>query len=122
MACLAQGHISVPQDLQSIDISISQNIHLLATSFQLQVLVLSVTIIEDNYRAVVGVENNNKIMTSDSTHSTGSSYFNVPVPTQGIKDILPLAQVEPCDTPRERIPGFGPAVSNKCQQPESAMA
>ena len=86
---------------------------------------LSETIIDNDYRAVVRVENNNKIMTSDSTHSTGSSYFNVPVPTQGIEDILPLAQVEPCDTPRERMPGFGPANINESQhpqQPESAMA
>ena len=71
---------------------------------------------------VVRVENNNKNLTSDSTHSTGSSYFNVPVPTQGIEDILPLAQVEACDIPRERMPGFGPAINNESQQPGSAMA
>ena len=60
-------------------------------------------------------------MTSQSTYSTGSSYLNVPVPTQDIEDNMLVIHddtVIPCETPRERIPVFDPVNMNELQHPQ----
>ena len=60
-------------------------------------------------------------MTSESTYSAGSSYLNVPVPTQDIEDnilVIHDDMVIPCVTPRESSPVFGPVNMNEYQHPQ----
>ena len=60
-------------------------------------------------------------MTSESTYSIVSSNMNVPVLTQDIEDNMLVIHddtVIPCETPRERIPVFGPVNMNEYQHPQ----